>query len=74
MSSIDFLVCSIMDNQAKAAQMPSFSRMWLEPVPNDSSPHKQSLSASIKLPKYFQPVGVSKISFFFAAATLQKAN
>ena len=38
------------------AQIPSFSRMWSEPVPNDSSPHIESLPASIKLPKNFHPL------------------
>ena len=38
------------------AQIPSFSRIWSDPVPNDSSPQIDNLPASIKLPKNFQPV------------------
>ena len=78
------------DSQANTAQMPSFSRMWSEPVlfirkihhlerkginrlgnyPKLSSPHKDNRPASIRLPKYFQPVGTSKQVFFNLAATL----
>jgi hypothetical protein len=44
----------MIDNHARAAQIPSFSRMWFEPVPKDSSPHKQRRSASIRFPKYLR--------------------
>ena len=37
------------------AQIPSFSRMWSEPVPKDSSPQMERRPASIRLPKNFQP-------------------
>ena len=50
--------------------MPSFSRTWSPPVPNDSSPQmkgvytgelgKAAVPESIRLPKNFQPVGTSK--------------
>lgn len=39
--------------------------------PKLSSPHNDRRPASIKLPKYFQPVGTSNISFFNFAATLK---
>lgn len=42
------------------------------PVPKLSSPHKDSLPASIRFPKNFQPVGVSYNSILFALATLQE--
>lgn len=38
-------------------QIPSFSRIWSEPVPKLSSPHIDSLPSSIRFPKNFQPVG-----------------
>lgn len=37
--------------------MPSFSRMWSDPVPKLSSPQIDNTPASIKFPKNFQPVG-----------------
>jgi hypothetical protein len=42
------------------AQSPSFSRTWDEPVPKLSSPQIVAFPASSRLPKNFQPVGVSK--------------
>jgi len=45
-------------------------RMWSEPVPKLSSPHSDIRPESIRLPKNFQPVGVTKSSFPFAWATL----
>jgi hypothetical protein len=47
-------------SQNNTAQRPSFSRMWLEPVPKLSSPQRVMRPASSRLPKNFQPVGVSK--------------
>merc|ERR1719220_2744341 len=68
-------ICS----HASTAHMPSFSRTWSAPVPKDSSPQMKGVYTlvsgkylgfplSIRLPKNFQPVGVSKHSmpFFFA--------
>jgi len=46
-------------SQSSTAQTPSFSRTWFEPVPALSSPHSVMRPASSRLPKYFQPVGVS---------------
>ena len=37
--------------------MPSFSRMWSEPVPKLSSPQIDNFPASMRFPKNFQPVG-----------------
>lgn len=47
--------------------------MWVphSPVPKLSSPHRDSLPASIRLPKNFQPVGVSYRFIFRALATLR---
>lgn len=45
--------------------------MWSEPVPKLSSPHRDSTPESIRLPKYFQPVGTSYTDRPFSAATLQ---
>lgn len=42
------------------------------PAPKLSSPHKDSLPASIRLPKKFHPGGVSYNSIFVAFATLQR--
>lgn len=42
--------------------------------PKLSSPHKHKRLASIKLPKYFQPVGTSKHSLFCFAATKSTAD
>lgn len=42
------------------------------PVPKLSSPQRDSLLASIKFPKNFQPVGVSYKAIFVALATLQR--
>ena len=61
------------DNQASTAHGPSFSRTWSAPVPKDSSPHTDKRPASIKLPKNFQPVGVSKHSTPRPAATRSSA-
>ena len=47
-------------SQSSTAQSPSFSRTWLEPVPALSSPQIVAMPASSRLPKNFQPVGVSK--------------
>lgn len=46
--------------------------IWSEPVPKLSSPHKDSRPASIRLPKNFQPVGTSNISFPLFLATLHR--
>ena len=46
-------------SQNSTAQSPSFSRTWSEPVPKLSSPQRVTRPASRRLPKYFQPVGVS---------------
>ena len=62
-----------MESHASTAHMPSFSRTWSLPVPNDSSPHTLHLPASMRLPKNFQPVGVSKKGSFFLAATRSSA-
>mmetsp|Transcript_5427 Transcript_5427/g.9377 ORF Transcript_5427/g.9377 Transcript_5427/m.9377 type:complete len:242 (+) Transcript_5427:762-1487(+) len=62
-----------MESHARTAKMPSFSRMWSPPVPKDSSPHTLHLSASMRLPKNFQPVGVSKKGRFSALATRSRA-
>lgn len=43
--------------EGKQYHMPSFSRMWSEPVPKLSSPQIDKFPASIRFPKYFQPVG-----------------
>lgn len=63
-----------METQQRKAQIPSFSRMWFEPVPKLSSPHTEAISASKRLPKNFQPVGVSKTGMFFALHTLHEEN
>lgn len=60
-------------NHAKTAQIPSFSLMWLDPVPKLSSPHKLISPASIKLPKNFHPVGVSNNYKLFLIVTLSNA-
>ena len=38
------------------AHKPSFSRMWSDPVPKDSSPQMDRRPASIKFPKNFHPM------------------
>mmetsp|Transcript_2529 Transcript_2529/g.4754 ORF Transcript_2529/g.4754 Transcript_2529/m.4754 type:complete len:296 (+) Transcript_2529:147-1034(+) len=64
--------------------MPSFSRTWSAPVPKDSSPQMNGvycfvsgkylgLPLSMRLPKNFQPVGVSKHSMPFFLATRSTA-
>ena len=53
--------------------MPSFSRTWSLPVPKDSSPQTEHFSASIRLPKNFQPVGTSKKGTLSLSATLSRA-
>ena len=47
-------------SQSSTAHSPSFSRTWSEPVPALSSPQIVAMPASSRLPKNFQPVGVSK--------------
>lgn len=50
-------------------------KCWHEgnlPVPKLSSPQRDSLLASIKFPKNFQPVGVSYKATFVAFATLER--
>lgn len=47
--------------------------IWSEPVPKLSSPQREIQPASIKLPKNFHPVGVSKHFWCFARATLSSA-
>jgi hypothetical protein len=59
-SGTSLFLCARMASHASTAHSPSFSRTWSAPVPNDSSPQMEHLSASIRLPKNFQPVGVSK--------------
>ena len=53
--------------------MPSFSRIWSEPVPKLSSPHIDNFPASIRLPKNFQPVGTSKNGRLSFSATRSSA-
>jgi hypothetical protein len=60
-------------SHANTVQSPSFSLTWFDPVPNDSSPHKAIKSYSIKFPKNFHPVGVSKHFTFNYLATLSIA-
>jgi hypothetical protein len=60
-------------SQNSTAQRPSFSRTWSEPVPKLSSPHRVMRPASSRLPKNFQPVGVSKQSTPSASATRSAA-
>lgn len=56
------------------AQIPSFSLIWLDPVPKLSSPHILIIEASIKFPKNFHPVGVSnKFLIPNLAETLSRA-
>ena len=62
-----------MFSQSSTAQTPSFSRTWLEPVPALSSPQTVALPASSRLPKNFQPVGVSKLAMPILAATRSAA-
>eukprot|EP00976_Prorocentrum_cordatum_P041540 842701-Prorocentrum_minimum.AAC.1 len=51
----------------------TFSRTWSAPVPKDSSPQTESLPASMRLPKNFHPVGVSKKGTFIFSATRSRA-
>jgi hypothetical protein len=60
-------------SQNSTAQRPSFSRTWSEPVPKLSSPQRVMRPASSRLPKNFQPVGVSKQSTPSASATRSAA-
>ena len=60
-------------SQSSTAQAPSFSRIWLEPVPKLSSPHSVARPASSRLPKNFHPVGVSKWPMPSLAATRSAA-
>ena len=60
-------------SQSSTAQSPSFSRTWLEPVPALSSPQIVARPASSRLPKNFQPVGVSKQAIPLASATRSAA-
>lgn len=46
----------------------------VSPVPKLSSPHRESLPASIKFPKNFQPVGVSYRSICSVLATLKHTD
>mmetsp|Transcript_4179 Transcript_4179/g.15319 ORF Transcript_4179/g.15319 Transcript_4179/m.15319 type:complete len:205 (-) Transcript_4179:767-1381(-) len=62
-----------MESHASTAHGPSFSRMWSEPVPKLSSPQMLRRPASIRLPKNFHPVGVSKHSTPAFAATRSSA-
>mmetsp|Transcript_32448 Transcript_32448/g.45225 ORF Transcript_32448/g.45225 Transcript_32448/m.45225 type:complete len:227 (-) Transcript_32448:268-948(-) len=62
-----------MDSHAKTAHTPSFSRIWSEPVPKDSSPQIESSFASMRFPKYFHPVGTSWSLIFFSFATKSTA-
>mmetsp|Transcript_2328 Transcript_2328/g.8215 ORF Transcript_2328/g.8215 Transcript_2328/m.8215 type:complete len:206 (-) Transcript_2328:239-856(-) len=62
-----------MESQLSTAHMPSFSRTWSLPVPKLSSPHTEHLPASIRFPKYFHPVGVSKHSTPSFSATRSRA-
>ena len=62
-----------MESHASTAHGPSFSRMWSEPVPKDSSPQMDRRPASMRLPKNFQPVGVSKHSTPILVATRSSA-
>mmetsp|Transcript_766 Transcript_766/g.1819 ORF Transcript_766/g.1819 Transcript_766/m.1819 type:complete len:218 (-) Transcript_766:907-1560(-) len=71
----EFLAARIWSH-ASTAHMPSFSRMWLLPVPKDSSPQMKGvyLAVSMRLPKNFQPVGVSKKGMFLALHTRSRAH
>ena len=62
-------ICS----QQSTAQKPSFSRQCELPVPKLSSPQMWILPASSRLPKNFQPVGVSKFSRPSYFVTLSRA-
>jgi hypothetical protein len=59
MSTAGWLRTARMFSQSSTAQRPSFSRTWSEPVPALSSPQIVAMPASSRLPKNFQPVGVS---------------
>jgi len=61
-------------SQNSTAHRPSFSRTWSEPVPALSSPQIVASPASSKLPKNFQPVGVSWQGTPSAAATRSAAR
>ena len=54
--STDCLRLARIWSHAKAAQIPSFSLIWSDPVPKLSSPHRAMRPASNRLPKNFQPV------------------
>ncbi len=60
-------------SQNSTAHSPSFSRTWSLPVPALSSPQIVIWPLSSRLPKYFQPVGVSKQGMPSAAATRSSA-
>mmetsp|Transcript_48502 Transcript_48502/g.152094 ORF Transcript_48502/g.152094 Transcript_48502/m.152094 type:complete len:207 (+) Transcript_48502:637-1257(+) len=64
-------ICS----HASTAHIPSFSRMWLDPVPKLSSPQRKGwyCSQSMRLPKNFHPVGVSKQGIFLDSQTRSRA-
>ncbi len=63
-----------MFSHKSTAQTPSFSRTWLLPVPALSSPQIVMRPASSRLPKNFQPVGVSKHGMPSFAATRSTAR
>ena len=62
-----------MFSHRSTAHRPSFSRTWSEPVPALSSPHRVARPASSRLPKNFQPVGVSKQGMPSPSATRSTA-
>ena len=63
-----------MFSHSSTAHSPSFSRTWSDPVPALSSPQMVTRPASSRLPKNFQPVGVSNASIPSAAATRSAAR
>ena len=63
----------MMLSHMSTAHRPSFSRKWLDPVPKLSSPHNVASPASSRVPKNFQPVGVSKQGMPSLAATRSTA-
>ena len=71
---IDWRRVATMSSQIRIAQRPSFSRTWSEPVPALSSPQIVTLPASSRLPKNFQPVGVSYMPTPSLAATRSAAR
>ena len=61
-------------SQSSTAHSPSFSRTWSEPVPALSSPQIVAMPASSRLPKNFQPVGVSYMPMPSFSATRSAAR